>query len=57
MYFLVIVLCKGGTIMNNLRFFREMACLTRKELASLMNVTVYTYMGYEEGRMIMYDET
>ncbi len=43
--------------MNNLRFFREMACLTRKELASLMNVTVYTYMGYEEGRMIMYDET
>lgn len=43
--------------MNNLKFFRETACLSRKELASLMNVTVYTYMGYEEERMIMYDET
>ena len=42
--------------MNNLVFFRETAGLTRKELATLMNVTVYTYQGYEEGRMIMLHE-
>lgn len=43
--------------MNNLNFFRETACLSKKEIASLMNVTVYTYMGYEEERMIMSEET
>lgn len=40
--------------MNNLGFFRETAGLTKKELASLMNVTVYTYSGFEDERMVMF---
>lgn len=42
--------------MNNLKYFRTIANLTRKELASLMNVTVYTYQGYEDDRMVMRPE-
>ena len=43
--------------MNNLKYFRTIANLTRKELSSLMNVTVYTYQGYEDDRMVMRPET
>ena len=43
--------------MNNLKFFRTIANLKRKELAHLMNVTVYTYQGYEDDRMVMRPET
>ncbi len=43
--------------MNNLKYFRTIANLTRKELSSLINVTVYTYQGYEDDRMVMRPET
>ena len=43
--------------MNNLKYFRTISNLTRKELSSLMNVTVYTYQGYEDDRMVMRPET
>lgn len=43
--------------MNNLKYFRTITNLTRKELSSLMNVTVYTYQGYEDDRMVMRPET
>lgn len=39
--------------MNNLRYFRDLCNAKRAELSSLMNVTAYTYQGYEQGRILL----
>ncbi len=43
--------------MNNLRYFRDLCNAKRAELSSLMNVTAYTYQGYEQGRILLPPET
>lgn len=37
--------------MNNLFFFRSIAKIKSKQLAKLLNVTVHTYIGFEQERM------
>ena len=34
--------------MNNLKYFRELADVTPKQLSKLLNVTVHTYIGFEQ---------
>ena len=43
--------------MNNLHYLRELCKAGRKELAFLINATVYTYHGYEQGRLVLPEET
>lgn len=36
---------------NNLKIFRELSGITKKELATLLNVTVHTYTAFEQEKM------
>ena len=38
---------------NNLCFFRSKARISKKTLSKLLNTSVYTYMGYENNRLII----
>lgn len=42
---------------NNLLYIREMANIPKKVISDLINVSVYTYTGYEQGRMFIPEET
>jgi hypothetical protein len=42
--------------MNNLLFFRNTAGIKPKLLAKLLNVTVHTYLGFEQEKMCIPDE-
>lgn len=42
---------------NNLLYIREMANIPKKMISDLINVSVYTYTGYEQGRMLVPEET
>lgn len=37
--------------MNNLQYIREIAKIPKKMISDLLNVSVYTYTGYEQGRL------
>ena len=37
--------------MNNLRYFREISGVTFKQLSKLLNVTVHTYIGFEQEKI------
>ncbi len=39
--------------MNNLKLFRELSKTSAKKIASLLNVSVYTYYGLEKERMVL----
>ena len=38
---------------NNLSFIRECSRVSKKFMSKLLNVSVYTYTGYETGRLII----
>lgn len=38
---------------SNLLFIREKLQITKKFISQLLNVSVYTYIGYESGRLII----
>lgn len=42
--------------MNNLKYFRELAGVPPKHLSKLLNVTVHTYIGYEQQKITIPDE-
>lgn len=37
--------------MNNLKYFREISGVTSKQLSKLLNVTVHTYIGFEQEKI------
>lgn len=39
--------------MNNLQYIREIAKIPKKIISDLLNVSVYTYTGYEQGRLLI----
>ncbi len=42
--------------MNNLKYFREQVGVTKKIIASLLNLSVHVYTGYENGLFIIPEE-
>lgn len=39
--------------MNNLKLFRELSGIDRLIIARFLNVNIYTYMGYENERLVL----